>query len=133
MSNKRSRFFPFGLLLALAWALGGCADGNRVLLNEDTGRTVEVQTGATLEIKLPGNPTTGYSWEIAKVDARILALQGEIEFQSSSQALGAPGEFTFRFQALAPGSTELLLIYQRPFEVDREPENHFEITVVVSG
>ncbi len=133
MSNKHSHFFPFGLFLALAWACAACADGNQVLINEDSGRTIKVQTGATLEIMLPGNPTTGYNWEIAKVDARVLGLQGEIEFQPLSDALGASGDFTFRFEALAPGSTELLLIYQRPFEVDREPENRFEITVVVSG
>jgi inhibitor of cysteine peptidase len=130
---KRSRLFHFGLFLALAWALSACGDGNQVLQEKDSGRTIKMHTGAILEIVLPGNPTTGYHWEIAKVDARVLGLASEIEYRTASEMLGADGDFIIRFEALNPGSTELLLFYQRPFEIDREPENFFEITVNVSG
>jgi predicted secreted protein len=133
MLHNFRRFFSFGLFLALFWTLSGCSDGDKVLHAEDHGRTIELRAGAALEIVLPGNPTTGYHWEIAKVNSRILGLMGEIEYLSVSDKAGAGGEFVLHFEALSPGRTDLLLIYQRPFEVDREPENVFEITVNVNG
>ena len=133
MPKNLSRLFPFGLSLVLIWALSGCVEGGKVLRAKDHGQTIELRTGAGLDIILSGNPATGYRWEIAKVNARILGLQGEVDFQRTSEVLGTSGDFILHFEALNPGRTDLLLIYQRPFEVDREPGNIFEITVIVTS
>jgi len=34
----------------------------------DTGSLIELHIGDKLEITLPGNPTTGFQWEVSAVD-----------------------------------------------------------------
>ena len=100
------------------------------LSEQDAGRTVELHAGDKLEVSLKGNPTTGYQWETAAVDAAILKLVGEPEFNPDSGALGAGGKVTLRLIAVAAGQTTLQLIYHRPFE-NVPPIKTFKATVVV--
>ena len=101
------------------------------LSEQDRGKTVELHAGDKLEVSLKGNPTTGYQWEMAVVDAAILKLVGEPEFSPDSGALGAGGKVTLRLQAVAAGQTTLQLIYHRPFEKNTPPTKAFKATVVV--
>jgi inhibitor of cysteine peptidase len=101
------------------------------LSEQDSGKTVELHAGDKLEVSLKGNPTTGYQWEMAAVDAAILKLVGEPEFNPDSSALGAGGKVTFRFEAVAAGQTTLQLIYHRSFEKNVPPIKTFKATVVV--
>ena len=98
---------------------------------QDRGKTVELHTGDKLEVLLKGNPTTGYRWEVATVDAAILKLVGEPEFNPYSGALGAGGKVTVRLEAVATGQTALRLIYHRSFEKNTPPTRTFKATVVV--
>jgi inhibitor of cysteine peptidase len=98
---------------------------------QDRGKTVELHTGDKLEVSLKGNPTTGYQWEMAAVDAAILQLIGEPEFSPDSNALGAGGRVTLRLKAVAAGQTTLQLIYHRPFEKNGPPIKTFKVTVVI--
>ena len=56
---------------------------------------------------------------------------GEPGYLPDSDAIGAGGQFTFRFRAVSKGRAKLKLIYQRPFAKDEPPEESFEITIVV--
>jgi inhibitor of cysteine peptidase len=98
---------------------------------KDAGRTVELRAGQALEITLPGNPTTGYLWEVASVDAAVLKAVGEPQFKADSSAVGSGGQITLRFEAASAGQTALQLIYHRSFEKDVPPAKTFEVTVVV--
>jgi len=101
------------------------------LTEADDGRTIELRVGGKLEVALEGNPTTGFQWEVGGGDTSIITLSGEPEFKPSSDALGAGGKFTLRFEAAAVGQTMLKLIYHRPFEKDAPPSRTFEVTVCV--
>ena len=101
------------------------------LSEQDSGKTVELHAGDKLEVSLKGNPTTGYQWEMAAVDAAILKLVGEPEFNPDSGALGAGGKVTLRLIAVAVGQTTLQLIYHRSFEKNVPPIKTFKATVVV--
>ena len=98
---------------------------------QDGGKTVELHAGDKLEVSLKGNPTTGYQWEMAAVDAAILKLVGEPEFNPNGNALGAGGKVTFRLKAVAAGQTTLQLVYHRSFEKSTPPTKTFKATVVV--
>ena len=103
-----------------------------VILNEeDTGSTAELRVGDTMEVVLDGNPTTGFSWETAAVDASVLKQLGEPGFEPYTNLIGSGGKFTFRFEAVASGQTLLRLIYHRPWETEVPPEKTFKVTVVV--
>jgi inhibitor of cysteine peptidase len=107
-------------------------DGEPLTLSEeDSGSTVEMQVGDTMEVVLEGNPTTGFTWETEAVDAAILNQLGEPEFESDSELVGSGGTFTFRFEAVASGQTVLTLVYHRPWETAVPPASTFEVTVIV--
>ena len=107
--------------------------GFRWLTEADAGGTVELRTGDRLSVSLTGNPTTGYSWELAAVDRHVLAPVDEPSYQASSAAIGAGGMFAFEFEATATGRTELRLVYRRPWEKSRPPAQSFTVSVTVES
>jgi inhibitor of cysteine peptidase len=119
----------FGLLLA---ALSACGASNEVKLDAgDDGSQVELKAGQTLVVSLEGNPTTGYTWEAAELDEQVLRQLGEAEFNPESDAIGAGGVQTLRFETVNSGQTTLNLVYRRPWEADEEPTETFSVQVVV--
>lgn len=119
-------------LLILALVLSSCGGKIVKIDNEMNGQTVTLQRGETLAVSLEGNPTTGYTWGITQVDASILESQGEAEYDSDSNLIGAGGVFTFKFTAVAAGTTNLELAYFRSFEQGVPPIETFKVTVVVT-
>jgi len=117
--------------LSLALAAVGCQSkaGQTILTEEDNGQTITVAAGSEIVIKLEGNITTGYSWSVQDLDAQYLQQQGEEEYKSESDLIGAGGVSTFTFKAMQSGQTTLKMIYSRPFEKDTPPEKVFEISV----
>ncbi|MCF8142608.1 MAG: protease inhibitor I42 family protein [Deltaproteobacteria bacterium] len=101
------------------------------LAEKDLGRTVELGIGETLEVELRGNPTTGYVWDIASLDMKILKQIGETEFTPDRKGRGVGGKVIMRFKAQGAGETLLKLIYHRRFEKERPPTKTFEATIIV--
>ena len=119
----------FGLLLT---ALNACGATNEVKLDaSDDGNQVELDAGQTLVVSLAGNPTTGYTWEAAELDEQVLRQVGETEFKPESDAIGAGGVQTLRFETVNTGQMTLKLVYHRPWEEDVEPAETFSVQVVV--
>lgn len=125
------------LILILAFscsifAAGCTGDPDIQLTAENAGERVELQTGQVLAITLASNPTTGYSWHVAEGNESVLRLQGDPEFQSESDLVGAGGVEVLRFEAVAAGEAALTLTYDRPWETDVEPLEVFTIHVVIA-
>ncbi len=97
----------------------------------DSGRNVTLKVGQKLVLTLEGNPSTGYGWEVAQVDAAVLAPQGEPEYTAAANIPGSGGVFVFRFTAQAVGSTPLVLGYSRPFEPNTPPIEVFTVEITV--
>lgn len=125
------------ILIILAGLLYACApegppeQSNMQLTEADAGRLIELRVGDKLEITLPGNPTTGFQWEVSAVDSAILQPIGEPQFEPSSDAVGSGGKVTLSFEAVGVGQTDLKLIYHRPFEENVAPIQTFEVKVTV--
>ncbi len=102
------------------------------LKEEDSGSAVCLSLDKdTLNIVLPGNPSTGYSWEIVSCDGSILSMTSEDPFfEAESEALGAPGTYTFKFAPISLGKTDLRLIYVKTGE-SGPPEKDFSLKVGV--
>ncbi|MFC2055485.1 protease inhibitor I42 family protein [Chloroflexota bacterium] len=119
----------YGLLLT---ALSACGSTNEVKLEaDDDGSQVELKAGQTLIVSLEGNPTTGYMWEAEDLDEQVLRQAGETEFKPESDAIGAGGVQTLRFETVKTGQTTLKLVYHRSWEADVEPAETFSVQVVV--
>ena len=102
----------------------------RLGANDNSGQ-VELYRGQDLVISLDGNPTTGYTWEVTEINAKVLRQVGKIEFQQESELLGASGMQILRFEAVGTGQTSLKLIYHRSWEKGVEPVKIFTLQVSV--
>ena len=104
-----------------------------VQLKEENNRgQITVNRGDSLQIVLAGNPTTGFTWEIAECNQSLLQPQGEVEYQQEqSQLAGRGGTFKFIFKAISTGETTLKLIYHRSFEKEVPPAQEYEVFVKI--
>ncbi len=100
------------------------------LSESDSGKIVEMFIGDELEVVLPGKPTTGYIWEVSLLDSTLLR-QGNTDFFSDTNAIGAGGMEIFRFKAIATGNVEVELIFHRPFEQNVPPNKKFKFTAII--
>jgi inhibitor of cysteine peptidase len=96
-------------------ALAGVREnGVLALTQSDNNRTAELQVGERLQIRLPENPTTGFSWAIDENDRRILALDNTAYTPPAEAGfIGARGQRTFTFTGRQPGEVGLKLKYWR--------------------
>ena len=118
------------MVMVLAIALTACAAGAGTLTEADDGQTISVKVGDTFAIELPGNPSTGYSWN-GSADPAVVELTGEPAFEPDSDAIGAGGTITLIFEAVETGEAELELQYSRVWE-SVQPLDTFSVTVVVT-
>ena len=106
MSKKYVSVLTCVLLVLLAVTVAvGCSSASAsstglVLQQTDNGKTFTVKTGETIEVTLAGNPTTGYTWQMAAPSsgAALYKQLGEAVFKAESTELGAGGVLTFEFK-----------------------------------
>ena len=133
MSNNKFGFVALLTLIVALTLATACSPQQEVKASiADDGREKQLKKGQTLVVTLEGNPTTGYSWEVAgPLDEQVLRQAGEPEFQQESDLVGAGGVQILRFEAVNAGKMTLKLIYHRPWEKDVEPLETYSIQVVV--
>jgi inhibitor of cysteine peptidase len=119
-------------LALLILALASCAPQPTTLTvgAAQSGATIDLRTGDTVVVALESNPSTGFDWVLVGPAAPALD-SGQRTYASSGTALGAPGTVTYRFRAVAEGTTRLVMHYLRSWE-SLPPERTFELTVRVS-
>lgn len=93
---------------------------------------IRVLAGKQFSIMLNANHTTGYSWRLAKpLDPVMLKLISDDYHAATSDAVGAPGEEAWTFEAVAAGNVELDFEYVRPFEKDAKPVKTAKYSIVI--
>jgi inhibitor of cysteine peptidase len=124
----------FLVFLLTLFLFSGCAGATGViqLAEEDNDRTITMHVGDSLEVVLQGNPTTGYLWEMAPLEGKVLEQVGEGGYEAATDAIGSGGRFTFCFRAVKEGKVDLMWVYRRPFEKKAAPLKSFRVHVVVS-
>ncbi len=84
----------------------------------DSGQTIDIGVNQEFVIALGSNPTTGYGWQESH-DKNMLELM-EKTYKPGEEAkqglVGAGGVEYFRFKPLKTGTTEITLVYRRPWE-----------------
>jgi inhibitor of cysteine peptidase len=95
---------------------------------EDNGRVVAVKVGDTISVRLPENPTTGYSWALDSIDAQRLEA-GAPAYKGEGAGLGTGGVKTWKLVARAPGRTRLGLKRWRHWEGDTSIVERFSVTI----
>jgi inhibitor of cysteine peptidase len=92
-----------------------------------------VTVGQEFEIRLPGNPGTGFTWAIEHLP-RFLEQPGKDEYlpdRAAGSRIGAGGIYIWRFRANAAGEDEVRFVYRRSWEKDVPPARSAERRIVV--
>jgi inhibitor of cysteine peptidase len=133
MADKLIRtavMMSFFLVLAL---FSSCGTQGAQITDANNGEQITIKSGDVITVTLASNPTTGYSWQVIKIDNAILVQDGDHEYEQSpgSEGLvGAGGTETLRFKANGTGKTTLELGYMRPRE-SVPPIESFLLEVIV--
>ncbi|MCF8230274.1 MAG: protease inhibitor I42 family protein [Bacteroidales bacterium] len=118
--------FPF-MMFFVGILLASCSEPFTM---NDNGRTVEFSLHSQFQIKLVGNPSTGYTWSVSDYDNNVLRQIGEAKFEAQDKMIGSPGTYTFTFETIAAGETTLKLDYLRKFEAEQEAEKTFRLHII---
>ena len=112
------------LLLACALGLAACTDGivspmrgstkGPSLIREDTGATSALQTDELLTVTLDAQASTGYGWQVERIDGTMLRLAGQEHISASRY--GGTDKQILRFAGVSKGKTDIKLSYRRPWE-----------------
>lgn len=115
-----SRSFHMIIIILAMTACHYSAHGIQ-LAEADNGRTNSVKSGTEIVITLEGNPTTGYSWDVASFSTNRLQKIGAAQYRQTEQhdsrpRVGVGGRFLFKFKAIESGRADLKLVYRRSWE-----------------
>ena len=121
------------IVFMLIWKADNTLAGEPMRLSEsDSGKVIQIFVGDELEVVLPGNPTTGYVWDVSSLDSHFLT-QAKTDFIANDKAIGSGGMEVLRFKAIAAGRSEVKLIFHRPFERNVRPAKTFDATVIIKN
>lgn len=106
-------------------------DGSLILTQADNNRTAEPRVGERLIVRLPENPTTGYTWAIDETDSRLLALDSTDYVPPETGSIGARGQRAFVFTARQSGEVALKFKYWRFWEGDASVTERYVVNLRV--
>jgi inhibitor of cysteine peptidase len=117
-------------VVASAVLLVACSN-DLTVTDEENGQTVQVEVGQTLVLELVENQSTGYLWNVTEEpDDRVLSLLDD-DYEVDSDAEGSGGVHTWRYEAVAPGSTSISMENYFQTEPEKQGMDPFSIEVVV--
>jgi len=122
-----SKIMVFTLALMLLQGLGSCTGP---IVIKDNGKTYNLSEDDPFQIVLPGNPTTGYVWVLLPYDETVVKQVGEPEYKVYDSKIGSGGVYTYHFQAIADGETDLYFQYKRKLDTIKPASKTFEVKIV---
>jgi predicted secreted protein len=89
-----------------------------ITLYRDLQKTIRVDKGDTLLVKLPMASGTGFVWQVS--GKTNFCKQGDIKYEHIKSSMpGAPLMETMSFTMRASGVEDIIFIYHRPFEKNK--------------
>jgi inhibitor of cysteine peptidase len=125
-------YVVLGCVLLVLLLMTACQPKTPTYTKADDGQSIDLVVGQEILVKLEGNPTTGYTWELDKDVSSGLEQVGEPDYSADSSAIGSGGIFRFRFKAVEAGEHTLQLKYWRTFEPDTPPIETFGLKINIS-
>jgi inhibitor of cysteine peptidase len=118
-------------LVAVVFAPQAGFAATRMISGADNGGEVHLKTGATLELRLKSNPSTGYMWQVEPGSTPLLKLVRQSQTKAAELGVGRPIVQIFLFKAVRSGDGVLQLHYVRSWEKSAPDEERFEIHVFI--
>jgi inhibitor of cysteine peptidase len=118
-----------------SWA-GGPVAPKQVALSqvgqEANGGEVTLAAGQLLEVVLPENASTGYSWELTGALGPTARVVDDVSEYTSNMP-GAGGLRRVLLRGLEAGSATFTAVYRRPWETGVAPIESFTLTLKVGA
>jgi inhibitor of cysteine peptidase len=143
------RCWLLSMILAVGFAMGPSlpakeststprkkSEKSRQLTEADNKKTVKLSAGASFDIALKGNATTGYQWQVVQIDGDAVQQTEKVDYIQEKHpegVLGIGGTFVFHFKFAKAAKTKIRMVYARPWEKDKTPEKIFEVTIAPSS
>jgi len=138
------------LIVTMIMLFANCIYGQNFVpvTRSNSGQSIQLSKDQVLEVRLPSQPSTGYGWYVVNtsnnnelykkenVNNGIIKQIGNREFVSDEKSIdivGAPGTQVLRFVGVSKGTTDLKLVYVRPWLKDAEPLDVYKIKIVNDG
>jgi len=98
----------------------------KVITAADNKKTVTVNSGQFVELRLESEPSTGYKWYLRPASIDGLKLVRESETRPVESGFGRPVFQVFRFRAEKRTKAVIRLVYIRPWEDAGPNERSYE-------
>lgn len=132
MIRTYARILIVLLTAFLLLAPGARGAGTYTVAMEDNGKTLTVEQGSALEVKLSRPSSPGFAWDVLQNDATVLALEKR-ETVKDPNPFNAKSIDIFTFRATRSGTTTLKMYLHRGGETGELPGGNFAVTVNVSS
>jgi inhibitor of cysteine peptidase len=102
-----------------------------VVTEEQNGATVTVNTGAMITVRLPENPTTGFTWNLTTTNGLQIINDTYKPTYTTGKMVGSGGTHIWDISAVATGEQKITGVYMRSWEPVSGNETDFSMTVGV--
>jgi inhibitor of cysteine peptidase len=97
-----------------------------------SGRTFNVSIDEEFQLRLPENPSTGFTWMLSVPQGLSIRNDTYIPDDTTGRVVGSGGTRVWSLKAVQPGVQTISGIYSRPWESRTEPGTlSFNLTLVV--
>jgi inhibitor of cysteine peptidase len=119
MESIRKIVCFIGLMMVFCW--GACAMAADINFSDPNKAIIVTAADSTFTLTLKANPSTGFSWFLAKYDQTIVEPISQKYYSTSTERVGVGGyevwEFKIKPEALrVPQVIEVQMLYARPWE-----------------
>jgi inhibitor of cysteine peptidase len=101
----------------------------------DNNGSKTIKKGDIVKITLEANSSTGYTWDVASNNKKVLRYDGKKyiapKSTGSTPVVGAAGKEVLTFKAIKSGTSTLKLVYHRPWEKNVKPAKTFTVKITV--
>jgi len=98
----------------------------------DSGKTVPLGLQQNLSIRLPENPTTGFSWNASVTSGLLITDTAYTPDAQPVGMTGVGGTRNWTVRGTGAGTQRFSAVYVRPWETNQTPADQFNLTVQVS-
>lgn len=97
------------------------------------GETYDIPVDAEIHLKLPENPTTGYSWQLSVTRGLVIVNESYQPDDPTGKLIGSGGTHLWIMRAVQPGMQTISGVYSRPWESAAGNQTGFTLTLMVGG
>jgi inhibitor of cysteine peptidase len=100
------------------------------IFNESANnRAMVIAKGEDFRVELKSNPTTGFRWEMGKLDRKKFKPVKSGYIPEKTGLIGSGGVEWWEIKAVGKGKGTVSLLYRRPWEKETPPLKTFQVNI----